>query len=172
MDEGQRVHIGGIKLSEELAQVTVSCKSSADSSMYQLLRLMAERDINISFFCHSITGSFPESIFCVDRSDLGKVQQILNFTSFQNKHVSIISSVGMVNIFPHRNSLRLLGTVLDLFGRNGFPVHSLCTSISAIALNTDYSLLDKITDTLQHVLELPKNHAPFRQFFRLKQISE
>lgn len=170
MEDGQKVHIGGIKFSEELVQVTVACKSPADSSIYQLLRLIAEKNINITFLCHSDVTKPAETIFCVDRSELGKIQQILNFSSFQNEHVTIIPSIGTLTLFPHRNEFKLLGLVISFFGRYGFPVYSLSTSISAIALNTDYVLLDKIAEKLQDILALPENHAPFRQGFRVTQI--
>jgi hypothetical protein len=170
MENGQKVRIGGIKFSEELVQVTVACTASDNSSIYQLLHLFAEKSINVPFLCHSVVGKIPESSFCVDRSELGRVLQIVNFSSFQKEHVSIISSVGTLTVFPHRNSCGLLGLLMYFFARHDFPVHSLSTSISAIALNTDYSLLDSIADKLRNVLELPLNHAPFRQGFRLTQI--
>jgi hypothetical protein len=170
MEEGQKVRIGGIKFSEELVQVTVARKSSEDSSIYQLLHLIAERNINIPFLCHSVITKTPESIFCVDRSDLGRIQQILNFSSFQNKHISIIPSVGTLTLFPHRNCFKLLGLVISFFGRYGYPIHSLSTSISAIALNTDYFMLNIIAENLQQILDLPENHAPFRQDFLVTQI--
>ena len=170
MENGEKVRIGGIKFSEELVQVNVACKASDDSSIYQLLHLLAEKSINVPFLCHSVVTKIPESSFCVDRFELGRVQQIVNFSSFENKHVSFISSVGTLTVFPHRNSCRLLGLLMAFFARHHFPLHSLSTSISAIALNTDYNLLEVIADKLQDVLELPLNHAPFRQGFRLTQI--
>jgi hypothetical protein len=100
MEDGLIVRIGGIKFSEELVQVTVAYKASGDSSIHELLRLIAEKDINISFLCHSMVTTIPESCFCVDRSELYKVQQILNFSSFQNEHVEIIPSVGTLTLFP------------------------------------------------------------------------
>ena len=170
MDDVQKVRIGGIKFSDELAQVTVACKSSGDSSIHQLLHLIAERNINITFLCHSVVTKIPESIFCVDHSDLGEVQQILNVSLLQNEPVNIIPSVGTLTLFPHRNDFMLLGQVINFFGEHKFPIHSLSTSISAIALNTDYVLLDKITEKIQAILALPENHAPFRQGFRVTQI--
>lgn len=170
MENGQKIRIGGIKFSAELVQVNVACKASDDSSIYQLLHLLAEKSINIPFLCHSVVTKAHESSFCVDRYEISKVQQILKFSSFQNEHVSFISSVGTLTLFPHRNSCRLLGLLMTVFARHDFPLHSLSTSISAIALNTDYKLLDAIADKLQDVLELPLNHAPFRQGFRLTQI--
>lgn len=169
MEEGQKVRIGGIKFSEELVQVTVACKSPHDSSISQLLKLIAERAINIPFLCHSTVSKTPESIFCVDHCEFGKVQHILDL-SFDSERVGITSSVGTLTVFPHKNDFRLLGRIIALFGSQSFPIHSLSTSISAIAVNTDYFLLDEITEQLSLVLELPENHAPFRQGFRVTQI--
>lgn len=170
MEDGQKVHIGGIKFSEELIQVTVVCKSPDASSLHQLLQLIAERNINIPFLCHSVYTRTPESIFCVDRSELGRIQQILNFSSFQSEQINIVPSVGTLTLFPHRNEFGLLGSTINFFGSNGFPIYSLSTSISAIALNTDYFLLDEIAEKLQDIITLPENHAPFRQGFRVTQI--
>lgn len=170
MEDGQKVRIGGIKFSDESVQVKVARKSSEDSSIHQLLHLIAERNINISFLCHSVVTTTPETIFCVDRSDFDKIQQILNFSSFQNEHINIIPSVGTLTLFPHRNDFKLLGLVIHFFGKNGFPIHSLSTSISAIALNTNFFLLDQIAEKIQAILALPENHAPFRQGFRVTQI--
>ncbi len=171
MEDGQMVRIGGIKFSEELAQVTIAYNTSDKSSLPHLLQLIAGKSINISFLCHSVVTNFPESSFCVERFELYRIQQILNFSPFQYRHSKIIPSVGTMTFFPHRNSFRLLGTIMHFFGKNQFPIHSLSTSISTIALNTDYSLLDEIAEKLQTVLELPENHAPFRQDFRISQIT-
>jgi len=170
MEYGQKIHIGGIKFSEELAQVTVGCKTTDDCTIHQLLHLLAERDINLTFLCHAGLSGNIESIFCIDRADLGKVQQILIRSSLPNEQVQIIPSIGTLTLFPHRNEMKLLGLVIGLFGKHGFPVHSFSTSISAIAFNTDYSLLDEITERLQDIFVLPENHAPFRQDFRVTQI--
>ena len=169
MEEGQKVRIGGIKFSEELVQVTVACKTPDDSSIHRLLHLIADRSINIPFLCHSTVSKTPETIFCVDCSQLNKIKHLLE-VSFQNEHFRIIPSVGTLTVFPHKNDFRLLGLILYAFGSHKFPIHSLSTSISAIALNTDYCILDKISEKLSSILELPENHAPFRQGFRVTQI--
>jgi len=170
MEDEQKVHIGGIKFSEELVQVTVVAQSSNHSSIYQLLALIAEKNINIPFLCHSVVTKNPESIFCIESSELGKVQHILDYASFQKEHYNIIPSVGTLTIFPHRYSFKLFGLIINFFGSHQFPIHSLSTSISAIAINTDYALLDEIAKKMKNIINLPKNHAPFRQSFRLTQI--
>jgi hypothetical protein len=170
MEDSPKIRIGGIKFSEELVQVTVVGKSPEDRSIHQLLHLIADKNINISFLCHSVVTKTPESIFCVNHSELETIQQILHISSFQNEQINIIPAVGTLTFFPHRNDFELLGLIIKFFGSQQFPIHSLSTSISAIALNTDYCLLDKIAKKLQDILSLPENHAPFRQGFRVTQI--
>jgi len=170
MEDGQKVRIGGIKFSEELVQVEVVCQSPEDSSIYPLLQLIADKNINITFLCYSLVTQKPETVFCVNHSELHEIQRILNKSSLRNININIIPSVGTLTFFPHRNQFRLLGLLTNFFGSHKFPIHSLSTSISAIALNTDYNLLDIIAERLLNIIELPENHAPFRQGFRVTQI--
>ncbi len=170
MEEEAKIRIGGIKFSEELIQLTVALKSPADSSINQLLHLIAEKHINIHFLCHSVVCKSPETIFCVLRSERAGIQQILDHSPHRKENVNIIPSVGTLTLFPHKNKFKLLGLIFDFFGHNRFPIHSLSTSISAIAINTDFHLLDNIAEKLQNIIELPDNHAPFRQEFRVTQM--
>jgi len=170
MDDDRKIRIGGIKFSEELVQLTVFGTSAADSSFSLLLQLLAEKSINIPYLCRSSLTKTPESVFCVDREDLGMVQQLLHSTSSTNEQVRINRAVGMLTIFPHRNSFKLLGRLIQFFGDCGYPLHSLGTSISAVAAITDYQLLEEIAEKLQAIFTLPDNHAPFRQGFRVTQI--
>jgi len=173
LEDNTKIPIGGIKFSEELVQVTVGRNSAGEASFDNLLHLLAGRQINIPFICHSslnYNAHYNEkSSFCVLSSDLGRVQETLIFSAFTSRSVRIVPSVGTLTLFPHRNSFRLLGLVIGFFGKNQYPIHSLATSISAIALNTDYRLLDDIAGKLQAIVTLPENHAPYRQEFLLTQ---
>jgi len=171
-DSGNSFAIGGIKFSQELIQITVSKRDPLNASIEDLLQLIAEQSINIPFLCHSDVNEAPESVLCFDINDFGKIQTILKSSSFPESDIAITSSVGTLTLFPHKYSFYLLGRIIGLLGRYQFPIYSLSTSISAIAINTDYSSLDKIVEKLRTVVELPQNHAPFRQEFYLKQIPQ
>jgi len=170
MDDDREIRIGGIKFSEELVQLTFFRPSTADCSFTRLLQLLAEKSVNIPFLCSSSLTKTPEGVFCVDRRDLGMVEQLLRCSSTTSEQVKLIPSVGMLTVFPHRNSFKLLGRLIRFFGDSGYPLHSLGTSISAVAIITDYQLLEEIAEKLQSIFTLPDNHAPFRQGFRVTQI--
>ncbi|BCL60213.1 hypothetical protein DGMP_09060 [Desulfomarina profundi] len=163
--------IGGLKFSEELVQVSFTGREKNDSSFNEILRLIADKRINITFLCHALTTSEDcKSSFCVAREDYSQVQAILDFSSFSNLQRTVFHSVGTITLFPHRNSFNLLGLIVRIFGQSGYPIYSMGSSISALAVNTEFSALDSIAEKLQMELILPENHAPFRQEFHLKEI--
>lgn len=170
-EESLKISIGGIKFSEKLTQISFVKDTENDSSIRDLLHLIAQKRINITFLCHSSTA-YPNhrSSFCVSSVNFPGVQRLLQFSSFNNLSIEIIQSVGTITLFPHKNSFQLLGQILQVFGKFKFPLYSMSSSISAIALNTDFSDLDMVAQKLQEVTCLPENHAPFRQEFCLREL--
>ncbi len=169
-EENHKISIGGIKFSEELIQVSIVKNGDSESTLVKLLHLIAEKKITLHFLCHSLIPEASTTSFCVLKEDFGVLQTILNFSLLADLDIEVIQSVGAITLFPHRNSFFLLGLILRTLGEFQFPVYSLSTSISAVAINTDYSCLDAATEKLLSVVTLPDNHAPFRQEFCLKQI--
>ena len=172
-NQSPKTSIGGLKFSERLTHISLVKNEAADSSIDDLLRLIAQKRINISFLCHSST-TYPNhrSCFCVSHENYPGVQNLLNFSSFNNLNLKIIQSVGTVTLFPHKNSFQLLGQVMQTFGKFNLPIYSMSSSISAIALNTDFLSLDMAAEKLQEVTCLPDNHAPFRQEFCLRELHQ
>lgn len=170
MDKPKKIRIGGIKFSEELVHITAKCDRDSANTMPTLLQLIAEKHINIPFLCYSTTKNTPKTCFCVGNGDFEAVQQILNTRALQSTNITVVPSVGTFTIFPHRNSFDFIGQILKVINELNFPLYSLSTSISALAFATDYHLLDQLAEKLATIVELPENHAPFRQEFQLKQI--
>ncbi len=171
--ESRKISIGGIKFSEKLTHISLIKNKGNDSSIDDLLRLLAQKRINIPFICYSTT-LYPNhrSCFCVSSENFPQVQSLLKFSTFSNLNIKIIPTVGTITLFPHKNSFQLLGRIIQTFGKFNFPIYSMSSSISAIALNTDFLSLDKVAHTLQGITSLPENHAPFRQEFCLKELHQ
>ena len=100
MEEEAKIRIGGIKFSEELVQVRVALKSPADSSIKQLLHLITEKHINIPFLCHSVVSKSPETIFCVERSEMTGIQQILDHSCIERSMSTSFSPLALSPSFP------------------------------------------------------------------------
>lgn len=180
-----KIGIGGIKFSEELVHVSHRAVAPGDSAFADLLKRIAENRINIPFICSGMYGDDVLSTFCVAVTDLALLARIVgNQPSFAKETKSrsahdllnhaclkFTQNVGTLTLFPHRRSLALLGRIIEIFGESGIVIHSLCTSISALAINIDYPLLDFAVDVLGEIIELPDDHAPFRSDFCVRQVS-
>lgn len=171
-ESGNKIAVGGIKFSEELVQIDVASDPVSNWSFEDVLELLAENTINIPFLCHSGANSLTESVFCVESKDFDTVQTLFKTADFPSNNFDVTHSVGTLTIFPHRYSFHFLGLIISVFARSNYPVYSLSTSISTIALNTDYFSLNGVVEKLRTMIELPENHAPFRQEFCLKQIQQ
>jgi aspartokinase len=159
------IKIGGIKLSQELAQFNLFGARSVGLLLTPYLRRMAENRVNLTFL--SIGKSEAGSIgsFCVAACDLTYVRQLVEGEMAVEHRIEVIAPVGTITIFPHQRSFALLGSVIIALGKAGIPIHAICTSLSSLAINTDYRFLDRTVDELLKILDLPSNHAPFRSEF-------
>jgi hypothetical protein len=186
-----KIGIGGIKFSPELVQYTHHAVSPADRSLTDLFRRLAGQRINLAFVCTGVVGETVHSTFCLAAGDFALVEMLLDTGASQDEpkpcrpqngagdpgvpslrgQLEIIHQVGTLTIFPHRRSLLLLGRVVETLAQAGIAIHSLCTSISALAINIDYLLLDRAVEALEKIVELPDNHAPFRPEFCIRQIA-
>jgi aspartokinase len=167
----ERIRVGGVKLSQELAQFIYSRPASAECFLTTALGAISHQQINITFLSLSATENEVNISFCVDKDQYITVQGLLDSVIGNRHQTQCIPSVGTLTIFPHRNSLRFIGKIIQSFSDNKLPIYGLCTSISALSINTDYSLLEHALRVLQEVIELPENHAPLRQEFNVRQIN-
>jgi hypothetical protein len=182
----KKIGIGGIKFSEELVHLVYQTKTPNDNWFSHLISNLSESRINIPFACSSFSNGRATSTFCIATHDFTKVTSILKtlgvkegdetaqprtqLLSIDYALLKVTQSIGTLTLFPHRRSFSLVGQVVTFLEQAGITVHSFCTSISALAINIDYILLDSAIEALNKLVELPENHAPFRPEFTIKQV--
>ena len=154
--------IGGIKLSQELTQFNLFWQHSAGSLITRLLECIAEQQINLTFFSQTAGKDDCLASFCVDAGDSPQVRQIITAEASPTCQVEMVAPVGTITIFPHRRSFSLLGSVVEALAKAEIPIHAVSTSLSSLALNTDFGLLDRAIEELEKALDIPGNHAPYR----------
>ncbi len=163
IESTDKIKIGGMKFSSELVQVTLSDLPPEESVLTDVLSHLASRQINLSFLCLDETSGGCVS-FCMTKTDYALVGELIDNLLQPHKICSeVAASVGTLTLFPHQSSLNILGLVLTIFGQNELPVYGMNSSISALAINTDYHRLDEAAERLKALFLLPENHAPFRQ---------
>ncbi len=180
-----KIGIGGIKFSEELVHVTHNILFPSDRSFIDLIERIAEKRINMPFVCAGAIGGETVGTFCIAATDFVFLEKLLDShpplidpacrqpsvgLSLRNQ-LQIRHGVGTLTVFPHRRSLAMVGEIIKMLGQAGIVIYSLCTSISAVAINICYKSLDPAVLVLGKKLELPDNHAPFRPEFSVTQVS-
>ena len=164
-----RIPVGGIKFSPELVCVRLKAGSDKRRVFTQLLKTFSDNSIPLPFLVQDVTDDGWFSTFCVDTADWAACRTFLTHFPSLTKHQEFFSPAGSITIFPHRNSLGLLGRVISVFNEGSSPLYGFCTSISATSFCSDFLLLDSITDSILKHVALPENHAPFKPEFILKQ---
>ena len=158
----EKISIGGLRFSSEQTQVSLSGFSADFCDLTGFLEKLAQDQISLPFLCiDSMLG--PHASICMSRKDLEKHREQLS-DSLQRSDVSseLRHSTGSLTLFPHQSRLKILGAVLEIFGNKRRPIHSLCSSISALVVNTDYHGLNSAAQAMETVFQLPDNHSPFR----------
>lgn len=169
---GKKITIGGIKLSPELVQFNLFSGMAAGLPLTSVLRRIARERVNVTFLCLSCSTDDAKTdiigSFCVSADDFPCVKQMVDAEAGAGHRVEILAPVGTITLFPHHHSFVLLGGVLNALAKAGIPVHAVCTSLSSLAINTEYRLLDRAVEELEKILDLRVNHAPFRPELDLK----
>lgn len=158
----KRINIGGIKLSPELAQFSCSRRKTDPCFLVPLLQTIAQHKVNIVYFSLSDSPDEVNLTFCVEAVHRATVHATLGNSIVRVEQLQHQDSAGTVTLFPHKNSLNLLGRVFATCGSRSLAISGLLTSISALSFLTPYSFLDDTVAALTTMLELPENHAPFR----------
>lgn len=155
------LRLGGIKLSGELVQVDFHESKISAEKFIGLLSKIAEAEITIPHLHQRRSGKLLQSTLCLTTEDFLQVQKVL-VSLLQNGSFTVLPGVGSITLFPHRFELGLFTRVIHALANNNIPLYGISTSVSALVIQTDYTLLEKGVEAIMQVCELPENHTPLR----------
>jgi hypothetical protein len=157
--------VGGLKLSEELIQISLSPKR--DQSVEAMFQRLTDRHINLTGVTLEAIKGQLKGWCCILSEDRAAAEEALQ--SFAGSFAMRLS-VGSLTVFPHQSRLELLGHLLSVLGHYGIPIYGVASSFSSLVITTDYGRLDDAVRAVCQVVTLPENHAPFRPEFRVNQV--
>ena len=105
----EKTRIEGIKLSDELFQVNFRNNSDSKKTLSQLCQILASNQINMPFLSSTCLGDRTQMSCCVAAEDKARVRNLIDSELVLREHVKFISSVGLLSLFPHKFSLKILG---------------------------------------------------------------
>ncbi len=156
-----RIQIGGIKLSEELVQIDFLEPGPISPKVVALLQRISSEKISISHFHQNASSKAIQTTLCIAADHVDTLQRIIE-KDFHQEEVHFQSPIGTITLFPHRSDLGFVVKILEVLEKKNLPICGMSTSVSALVLHADYTLLERAVSAILTVCRLPENHTPFR----------
>ncbi len=167
-----KVKIEGIKLSCELLAIQLRNPDRKGDLFSTLCRMLAERKINIAFLSADCTSGEEHATCCIAAEDQHQAQEAVASNHDLAAATTFISGVGLVALFPHQASYRVIGVPLSALLRAGIPIFGMASSLSMLTFVTEYGCLEKAVGILTDLLDIPEDHVPLRPQFPAVQARE
>ncbi len=164
-----KIRIEGIKLSGELALVQLANHPRPQYALSRACRILSSNHINMPFVSAICGSGRSQASCCVEAEEYAHVSALLDEDPDLFGYVDIVPSVGLLSVFPHQFSLRILGLSLHALGKTGLTIHGLTSSLAPLTFILDHAVLDEAAAALQVFLELPPGQKPFRSHFQVTQ---
>jgi hypothetical protein len=161
-----QIRINGIRLGSRLNQVIQTSVNGEITPVTPLYKRLAIDQTNI--LCLGLrTDASGTSVFCCHdlQSDLpSDIKK--KIVQPDSKEVSpiIVSDVCTVSVYPHNASLNTLGSLINLFGKNGVSFQQMVSSHAMISFIIDRSDQERVLRFLEQEFDLPPTPIPFEQF--------
>jgi len=165
----ERIRIDGIKLSTELVAINFRNLPDTKDCISRFCQILSKNRVNIFSLSTTWAGENPQISCCVAAEDRSLVRELIDSELDLASNVEFISAVGLLSLFPHRFSLKILGLVLHVFGNERLPLYGLISSLSVLTCITDYDQLHRAVVALQEYLDVPPDQISLRPEIHVRQ---
>ncbi|MBW2030295.1 MAG: hypothetical protein JRJ31_14630 [Deltaproteobacteria bacterium] len=155
----EKVQVAGVKLSDELLQIDISAITNGADASSLISRLLGENEINMQFLWGVSLRGQSQAKCCVSMREEARVRDLVAKDRILRGKVEFIPSVGMLSLFPHQSSLRILGASLIAFGEAHLPLYGVGSSVSSLTFITDYIHLHRAIAALREYLSIPEEQG-------------
>ena len=155
------VKLGGIKLSAELVQIDFASSALPGDVLVKILKQISTAKINIPHLHQGVVGKSPQTTLCIAAENYPLLQAALA-ADLSECHYRVRESVGTLTLFPHKSSVAFAAQVIATLTTQSIPIYGISTSVSALVVHTDYTLLEDAVEAVLTFAELPENHTPLR----------
>ena len=167
-----KIRIEGIKLSEELVAVNFRDLSTTSDSFLHFCQTLADKQINLVFLSKTGLLGNTQISLCAAINDEIRIREAVAAEPGMVSRAEFISPVGLVSIFHHQFSLKILGLVLSIFGRVPLPLYGSASSLSSLTFVTDYAQLNRAVEAIREHLDVPSDQIYLRPETRVVQSRE
>ena len=169
MSSAERIPLNGIKVSPDLLLLRLPAGDGGVTAGPALVRLLAERQINMPFVSLDSSSDGAVSMLAVEMSRAEAVTGLLQRHNLPGPPAELVPHAVMVSLYPHATRLGLLGRLLHLAGREAISVYGMASSIAALAFLIPHEQLERALSMLEEAFALPANRSPYRAEFTVEQ---
>ena len=166
----QRTKIEGIKLSNELIAITFRNFSDSENLLSHVCQLLALNQINMPFLSVTRIGKKNQLSCCFSAEEKDRVKDLIHSEPRMSSTAEFINAVGLLSIFPHQSSMKILGLSLHAIGKARLPIYGLASSLSALTFVMDYSHLTNAVASLREYLDIPSDQVSLQPGIQVRQI--
>lgn len=157
---GQKIKIGGIIQSRNLAKIGVMSIPDRPGVAGAIFSALGTKSVNISFIVHNIDlNNLDNIVFCVAQQDLPAALEALNTVkeTIGAKEIVYDREVGIVSMFgPHFGERPgIAGVMFSALASAGINILAISTSISSTSCLLDADDMDEAVQVLEEAFELP-----------------
>ncbi len=164
--------IEGIKLSEELVLVNFRNLSTSSDCLSRFCQTLVYKQVNLVFLSKTDNDKNSQISLCTAITDQVRVREVVAAEPGMASCAEFVSPVGLVSIFHHQFSLKMLGLVMSIFGRVPLPLYGSASSLSSLIFITDYDQMNRAVEAIREHLDVPSDQIYLRPETRVVQSQE
>ena len=168
----KKMKIEGIKLSEELVFVNFPGLSEASDVLSRFCQTLSHNQVNLVFLSKTDLGVKTQVSLCAAIHDQVHIRESVAAEPGMSSCAEFIAPVGLISIFHHQFSLKMLGLVLSIFGKIPLPLYGSASSLSSLTFITDYAQLDRAVEAIREHLDVPSDQIYLKPETRVVQSRE
>jgi len=151
--------LGGFKALKDVSVFSLVLRPGENSYPAQVFEIISDQRINLPYvtcLCHE---SFRRILFTVSSEDHDRIARLLKGeVSFQD--FTGVPGAVILSLFPHRNDLEIVGSVLGALEGQDLQVHSMANSPSTISLVIQEECFTGPCLALSRTLDFPSPTSP------------
>lgn len=163
------IPINGLKLNGPFAALWVAATELQASTLAALYRLLTGNCVTIAYITAGDAMEDEPALCCIDRSETAKVEALFDNDPQLRDQIRVGSDVGLLTFYPHRSSLKVLGSALQLLGEHEIHIYGVASSISALSFVVAFEQLQTAGAILSQGLQLPDTATPVRDTVKTRQ---
>jgi hypothetical protein len=164
------ISINGLKLNGPFAALWVAASELKASTLAALYRLLTGNCVNIAYMTAGDAMSDELALCCIDLTEVARVMALFDKDPRFRDQIRVGSDVGLLTFYPHRSSLTVLGSALQLLGEHEICIYGMASSISALSFVVAFEQLQTAGAILSRGLQLPDSATPIWDTIKTRQL--